>query len=50
MKDIISSKDKELSEAARKCAADEAIAFIEEMRKSVRTGGRKFTRDEMNER
>ncbi len=28
----------------------EAMAFIEELRKTVRTGGRKFIRDEMNER
>ena len=34
----------------RQQQAEEAIAFIEEMRKTVRTGGRKFTRDEMNER
>ena len=30
--------------------ADEAMAFIRELRKHARTGGRKFTRDEMNER
>jgi hypothetical protein len=30
--------------------ADAAIALIEELRGHVRTGGRKFTRDEMNER
>ncbi len=30
--------------------ADEAMAFITELREVVRTGGRKFTRDEMNER
>ncbi|ADJ28526.1 hypothetical protein [Nitrosococcus watsonii] len=34
----------------RQRQADEAIAFIRELRKHVRTGGRKFTRDEMNER
>ncbi len=30
--------------------ADAAMALIEELRGHVRTGGRKFTRDEMNER
>ena len=30
--------------------ADKARALIEEMQKYVNTGGRKFTRDEMNER
>lgn len=30
--------------------ADAAMALIEELRSQVRTGGRKFTRDEMNER
>ncbi len=34
----------------RKQRADDAIALIEDMRGYVRTGGRKFTRDEMNER
>ncbi len=34
----------------RKRKAEEAMAFIHELRKRVRTGGRKFTRDEMNER
>ncbi len=34
----------------RQRQADEAMAFIEELRKTVRTGGRKFTRDEMNGR
>ena len=34
----------------RQQQAEEAMAFIEEMRKTVRTGGRRFTRDEMNER
>jgi hypothetical protein len=29
---------------------DTAMALIEELRGHVRTGGRKFTRDEMNER
>jgi len=29
---------------------DAAMALIEELREEVRTGGRKFTRDEMNER
>ena len=36
--------------AQRKQQADEAMAVIEELRSHVRTGGRKFTRDEMNER
>ena len=35
--------------ARRQQQAEEAMAFIEEMRKTVRTGGRRFTRDEMNE-
>jgi hypothetical protein len=30
--------------------ADEAMAVVRELRGRVRTGGRKFTRDEMNER
>jgi hypothetical protein len=30
--------------------AEEAIAVVRELRGKVRTGGRKFTRDEMNER
>lgn len=30
--------------------ADEAMALVKRMRGYVRTGGRKFTRDEMNER
>ena len=34
----------------RRRQADQAMAFIAELRKQVRTGGRKFTRDEMNER
>ncbi|MCY4477655.1 MAG: hypothetical protein OXC70_06680 [Gammaproteobacteria bacterium] len=34
----------------RRRQADQAMAFIEELRRQVRTGGRKFTRDEMNER
>lgn len=34
----------------RRAMADRAMAHIEEMRKTVRTGGRKFTREEMNER
>ncbi len=34
----------------RKQRADEAMAVIEQIGRYVRTGGRKFTRDEMNER
>ncbi|MCI0666878.1 MAG: hypothetical protein L0Y43_02345 [Methylococcaceae bacterium] len=34
----------------REQQAEEAMAVIEELRGQVRTGGRKFTRDEMNER
>ena len=34
----------------RKRRAGEAMELIRELRKHVRTGGRKFTRDEMNER
>jgi hypothetical protein len=30
--------------------ADKAMAVVEELRGKVRTGGRKFTHDEMNER
>jgi len=30
--------------------ADEAMAVVERLRGYVRTGGRRFTRDEMNER
>jgi hypothetical protein len=36
--------------AQRKQRADEAMATIREMQQHLRTGGRKFTRDEMNER
>lgn len=36
--------------ARRKQKADEAMAVIQELQGSLRTGGRKFTRDEMNER
>jgi hypothetical protein len=36
--------------AQRKQRADEAMAVIEDLRRYVRVGGRKFTRDEMNER
>jgi len=36
--------------ARREQQADEAMAVIRELRGKVRTGGRKFTRDEMNER
>jgi hypothetical protein len=34
----------------REQQADDAMAVIRELRGKVRTGGRKFTRDEMNER
>lgn len=36
--------------ARRTRNADEAMALVERMRGYVRTGGHKFTRDEMNER
>jgi len=36
--------------ARREQLADEAMAVVRELRGKVRTGGRKFTRDEMNER
>jgi hypothetical protein len=36
--------------ARREQQADDAMAVIRELRGKVRTGGRKFTRDEMNER
>lgn len=36
--------------AQRGQRADEAMATIERLRGYVRTGGRRFTRDEMNER
>jgi hypothetical protein len=36
--------------ARREQQADEAMAVVRELRSKVRTGGRKFTRDEMNER
>lgn len=36
--------------AWREQRADEAVATIRDLRRHVRTGGRKFTRDEMNER
>ena len=34
----------------RKHRADRAMEVIHELQKSIKTGGRKFTRDEMNER
>ena len=34
----------------RQRQAEKAIAYIDELRKHVRTGSQKFTRDEMNER
>ena len=36
--------------ARREQQAEEAMAMVRELRGKVRTGGRKFTRDEMNER
>ena len=36
--------------ARREQQADDAMTVIRELRGKVRTGGRKFTRDEMNER
>ena len=36
--------------ASQEKQADAAMALIEELRTQVCTGGRKFTRDEMNER
>ena len=34
----------------REQQADDAMAVVRELRGKVRTGGRKFTRDEINER
>ena len=39
-----------LEQYARKRRVARAMATIDEMRKYIRTDGRKFTRDEMNER
>ena len=36
--------------AARRRSADEVMSLVDEIRKYASTGGRKFTRDEMNER
>ncbi len=36
--------------ARREQQADDAMAVVRELRGKVRTGGRRFTRDEMNER
>lgn len=36
--------------AQRQQQADQAMEVIRDLQKYVRTGGRKFTRDEMNER
>ena len=36
--------------ARREQQAEEAMAVVRELRGKVRTGGRTFTRDEMNER
>ena len=38
------------SYAQRRRSASSAMELLTEMHKYVRTGGRKFTRDEMNER
>jgi len=38
------------SYVSREEQAEKAMALIQELRGYVRTGGRKFTRDEMNER
>ena len=36
--------------ASRRRSADDAMRLVDEIRTYARTGGRKFTRDEMNER
>ena len=36
--------------AGRECQAERAMAVVARMQKYVDTGGRKFTRDELNER
>ena len=36
--------------SAQEQKTESAMALIKELREQVRTGGRKFTRDEMNER
>jgi hypothetical protein len=36
--------------SGRRARVERAMQTIEELRQTVRTGGRKFTRDEMNER
>ena len=36
--------------SGRKRRVAEAMAFIDELRKTAGTGGRRFTREEMNER
>ena len=38
------------SYAQRQYQAEEAMAVIDELRETVRTGGCRFSRDEMNER
>ena len=49
MKNITLSAKESLIEAARRRVA-QAEAAMHELRSVIRTGGRKFTRDEMNER
>ena len=49
MKNITLSADAGLLEAARR-RAERAMATIRELRTTINTGGRTFTRDEMNER
>ncbi len=39
-----------LAEYSRSAQAAKAMAVIDDLRRYVRTDGRKFTRDEMNER
>lgn len=40
----------ELSAEERRRRADDAMRFLDEMATRVKTGGRKFTREELNER
>ncbi len=39
-----------LEQYARKRRAAKAMALVEKLQRKIDTGGRKFTRDEMNER
>ena len=50
LEDYAGDERQENDPEERRRRVDRAMATIDELRKSIKTGGRKFTRDEMNER